>query len=493
MTSTEISSKTSQERAMEEILDNLATLAGQRTGTDQIVKEGTRYILPAVTSLAEDAEFIERYIEAQEKVTDFVRQFRYRPWDGAHAFQSALMRVWGTAGIGRTTMGFFGGSRPQMITIDVGPNNERIQVPWGQVDFPPLKAIFTLDSTMDRDLGMLFQLQITAPKKFAAQVEGLFMIIEEELRTNSIYKGKAFTGADVPTFLDPYSVDRRKVVYSGEVLAQLDANIWSLLRHTDTTRKMGLPLKRAVLLAGPYGTGKSLAAMLTAQEAVANGWTFLQCRPGRDDLDKTLQTARLYQPALVFYEDVDTLAMEGNPDQISKLLDMFDGIQVKGTELVMVLTTNHADKIHTAMLRPGRIDAVTEIGPLDHDGFIKLVQVTVPDRLLGEDIDYDAVADAMEGFLPAFVKEAIDRAMRYAIARTDGTPLTLATADFVHAATGLRPQLDLMEGAKEGVTADNLTASMRKVMADAVTRGDVGIYRGDQQHFVLGVANADNE
>ena len=28
---------------MEEILDNLGRLAGQRTGTDQIIKEGTRY------------------------------------------------------------------------------------------------------------------------------------------------------------------------------------------------------------------------------------------------------------------------------------------------------------------------------------------------------------------------------------------------------------------------------------------------------------------
>lgn len=473
---------------MESILDTLAELAGKRTGTDQIVKEGTRYVLPAVTSLAEDAEFIERYIEAQEKTTDFVRLFRYRPWDGAHAFQSALMKTWGTAGIGHTSVSFFGGSRPTMITIDVGANNERIQVPWGQVEFPPLKAMFELGAGMDRDLGLLFQLTVTAPKKFAAQVEGLFMLIEEELRTNSIYKGKAFTGGDEPMFLDPYSVDRRKVVYSEEVLAQLDANVWSLMRHTAATRTMGLPLKRSVLLAGPYGTGKSLAAMLTAQEAVEAGWTFIQCRPGRDDLDRTLQTARLYQPAVVFYEDVDTLAMQGNPDQISKLLDMFDGIQAKGTELAMVLTTNHVDKIHKGMLRPGRLDAVIEIGALDHDGFIRLVKATVPTNLLGDDIDFNAIADSMEGFLPAFVKEAIDRSMRYALSRTGGHALSLATDDFVHAAKGLRPQLDLMHGAKEGVTPDDLTTSMKKVVKTVITEGDVAVYDRDEQHrFTLGV------
>ena len=472
---------------MEEILENLGRLAGQRTGTDQIIKEGTRYVLPAVTTLAEDAEFIEQYIESQEKSTDFVRSFRYRPWDGANAFQSALMKTWGTAGIGRSVMSFFGGSRPSMVTIDVGVN-ERIQVPWGQIEFPPLKAVITLDSVNDRELGQLFAMTVTAPKKYAGQVEGLFMIIEEELRTHSIYKGKAFTGAEEPSFIDPYSVDRRKVVYSEEVLAQLDASLWSLMRHTEATRKLGLPLKRAVLLAGPYGTGKSLAAMLTAQEAVENGWTFLQCRPGRDSLDRTLQTARLYQPAVVFYEDVDTLAMQGNPDEISKLLDMFDGIQIKGTELAMVLTSNHVDKIHKAMLRPGRLDSVTEIGALDHEGFIKLVKVTVPQGLLGDDIDFDRVADAMADFLPAFVKEAIDRSMRYALSRTGGAVDTLATEDFVHAANGLRPQLDLMHGAKEGVTPDDLTTSMQRVVKRVITEGDVALYDRDDQHrFTVGV------
>jgi transitional endoplasmic reticulum ATPase len=472
--------KTAEQRTQEAILNGLAELGGQRVGTDKIVKEGTSYVLPGTTSIQEDIRFLVAYAESEEKETSFSKSFRYRPWDGAHAFQSALMKQWGTTGIGAGIHSFFGSSLPEMRTIDNGVDSQ-IQIPWGRVNFPPLDAVFDLGADYDRDLGLLFAMQVTAPKKHAKRVQGLFILIEEELKTNSIYKGKAFTGAEEPSFIDPYSVDRSKVVYSDEVLAQLDANIWSLMRHTEQTRAMGLPLKRAILLAGPYGTGKSLTAMLTAQEAVQNGWTFIQCRPGRDDLDKTLQTARLYQPAVVFFEDVDTLAMSGNPDQLSKLLDMFDGIQVKGTELAMVLTTNHTDKIHKAMLRPGRIDGVTEFGALDHQGFIRLVKAVVPSHLLDDSIDYDEVAAAMDGFLPAFVKEAIDRSMRYALARAGGTPLGLTTADFVHAAKGLRPQLDLMHGAKEGVNADGIGTAMEKVLTKAITSGEVGLYDKDEQ------------
>jgi hypothetical protein len=78
--------------------------------------------------------------------------------------------------------------------------------------------------------------------------------------------------------------------------------------------------------------------------------------------------------------------------------------------------------------------------------------------------------------------------MRYAIARTGGTVDKLATEDFVHAANGLRPQLDLMHGAKEGVTPDDLTTSMQRVVKKVITEGDVGVYDRDDQHrFTLGV------
>src|SRR5207249_8115536 len=118
-------------------------------------------------------------------------------------------------------------------------------------------------------------------------------------RAHSIYRGKALVGHEEPQFLDMDEFDPEKVVYSQEVLTQLESSVWGVLRWTDAFRRDKITRKRAILLHGPYGTGKTLAGQLTAKIATDNGWTFIAARPGQDDLTEALQTARLYEPAVV--------------------------------------------------------------------------------------------------------------------------------------------------------------------------------------------------
>ncbi len=253
-------------------------------------------------------------------------------------------------------------------------------------------------------------------------------------------------------------------------MTQLNANVWSLLEHTDAMREQGLPLKRSVLLEGPYGTGKTLAAFLTAQRAVANNWTFIFVRPNKDNLNDAMATAQLYQPSVVFFEDIDTT---GSPDtNASELLDVFDGIQAKGTEILAVLTTNHADRIHKGLVRPGRLDAVIHIGALDQAGIERLIYSIVPSRQLPKNLDMDSIYESMEGYMPAFVKEAIDRAIRYNLARNEGKFTQLSSDDFVQAGNGLRDQLNLMEGAREEFVQPTLDATLR-----AAVRNELGNFK----------------
>jgi transitional endoplasmic reticulum ATPase len=451
------------------LLGTLAELGGKLTAEEDVVFKGTKLILPERMDLKDAIRFLQDKEAEDEEEMRFHRIFRYRPWDGARATDHALRRAFGmTRATPIQTM--FGKQPPQMITITTGVG-EQEQVPWGCLEIPLLPgAQIYLGAQPDPEMGMLFSVMIQGPRKYRFHAEGIFRLIQDELETNSMYRGKAFDGRDEPEFLDVRGVDPEKVIYSDDVLLQLEANVWSLLRHTDVMRSAKMPLKRAALLAGPYGTGKTLAAFLTAKEAVANGWTFIYCRPGRDSLQNVMATAQLYQPSVVFFEDVDVIsdaAREG-ADSVSQLLDVFDGIQTKDTEIVCILTTNHVENIHKGMLRPGRLDAVIEIGALDRNGIERLVRSAVPTELLDTKVDYDAVAEAMVGYLPAFVKEAVDRSVRYSISRGKGVAGTIQTEDLVNAADGLRAQFTLMSDAEEHGKSDPVSVALTSLVREAV-------------------------
>jgi transitional endoplasmic reticulum ATPase len=482
-----------EEAARKAAMALLAQVGGKTISEKDLVFEGGKFVLPAQYEgrLGEAISFLERWQEQQSKTHEYSKTFNYRPYDVAHALTLALTETFGTSGMGESWTDMFGDEHhPEFIEVATGVG-QSVQVPWEWMALPILdpKAKIHVGYANGRELGLLGKLTIQAPRGVKAQVEGLWKVIDKHLTASSLYKGKALIGGDqmMPQFLDVRKVNPDHVIYSDDVLQQLNTNVWALIEHTGLMRELGESLKRAVLLEGPYGTGKSLAAFLTAQKCEANGWTFLFVKPG-DDLDAALRTAQLYSPACVFFEDIDVIGEAGDPARVSKLLDSFDGIGAKGAEVVCILTTNRKDKIHKGMLRPGRLDAVISINHLDQVGVEKLIKAHVSEDMLRV-MDYGKVFESFKDFTPAFAKEAISRAKRYAIAREGGKPSMLTTSDFTGAAKSLTPQLELMHAAEEEKTTPTLDKALRETMADVMDAVRFADEDGDKER-IYGVDEA---
>jgi transitional endoplasmic reticulum ATPase len=467
--------KSPQDELRDKILGQLDALGTENLNDEMIVWEGNRFQLPVAMegNLPAVVEYLTEVMRNEETTYEMTFNFRYRPWDGAAAFVRAMKRVFGTTGIGKGTQTFFGRRPPQLITISTGPH-ENMQVPWGKVGFAPLEATFILEGDFgeNEEDGVIFQIHVEAPRKHRKRIDGFMKVVKDELDRNSIYRGKAITAQENPQFLDLSVIDPNKIVYAAETLRQLDANVWTVLNHAGTLRSQGIPLKRAVLVEGPYGSGKTLAGARTGQVAVANGWTYILVRKN-DDPYKALQTARLYGPAVVWIEDLDMLSVGKTRDAITGLLDALDGVQAKGQEVMAGFTTNFPEKIDRGVLRPGRIDAVINVGALDADGYEKLVQVTLQPELLGR-INYAEVSRSFgkvgdepgdEAMLPAFAVEAIQRSVRYGLARNKGKLSKVETVDLVDAANGLRPQLKMVALAEE---AGHATPTMEGLFTEAM-------------------------
>ncbi len=413
-------------------------------------------VVPQEMSMEEVAELATKKARELNKIHNFTHITHYRPEDGAHAAAVVIKRLFGLT-VGKATQTMFGEKPPEYRTIDVA-YGVQMEVPWGELEIPALPgASFHFLGTENHN-GPVFAIQASSPKKHKARIEGFFKALDDELKVNSIYRGHPLMGARELKFMNVKNFRADQIVFAGGVQDTINAAIFGLIEHPDATRAAGLPTKRSVLAFGPYGTGKSSLGLITAQRAEAAGWTYLAAKAGRDNLKDVLTTAKLYQPCVVFIEDIDThTPAASDKDGVSELLELFDGIGTKDDQLLIVMTTNHIEEVPAGMLRPGRLDYTVEIDGLDRGGVERLIKRVIPADLLDPEVDYDAVYAPMVGWQPAWLKASTDRAQAYALARTGGElNYKITTDDLVNAANSLIPQLDRMKAASQGYSVPEL-------------------------------------
>lgn len=456
----------------------LAALAQQAGGQTVITDDDVKFhaddtkaiVLPQGMTYEKANKILTRKHEESQKRTRFRRIFSYRPDDGAHAVAIVLKRMFGIT-VGKEQQLPFGMTRPpEMRTIHIGPD-KTMEVPWGLIEIPSLGNAEVYIDMEGGEFGPVLEVVVDAAKMHKTEVESFLTAIQDELRQNSIYRGKALEGAYELKFMETSHFDPSQIVFSDDVTATLDGGLFAVLRYEDSLRQAKIPTKRSVLLYGPFGTGKSSIGLITAQVATRHGWTFLSAKAGRDKLKPVLETAKLYEPAVVFVEDIDVHTPSASDKKaISELLDVFDGIASKGDKLLVVMTTNHIEDVPQGMLRPGRLDFAIPIDGLDRNGVEKLIKAVCPPGLLSDDVNYDAVYAEMSGFQPAWVKGVADRAKSFAIDRHNGEiNFTLNTSDLVHAARSLHAQLELMNGAGEGAEVEPLSVAYERLIREATS------------------------
>jgi len=404
-------------------------------------------------------EWLARYRDSFEQVVSFSEVFDAFPQDGAVALRKALADKFGFVE-SKSVQSFFGARPPHMMGIKTGPN-ESVQVPWGEFALPGYQNLTVTTGVNTTKEGFVFVLGGTYKRKDAEVVKDLVDRVRHYIREYSIYRGKAisldfsdefdpeeFAVEDVaPEFLDLSRVNQEELVLPETVYRMVQDNLFTPVEKTDLCRKFGIPLRRGVLLAGTYGVGKTLTAQIQALKATRNGWTFIYLKNVRH-LANTLRVARQYSPAVVFAEDVDSVMQgEQRTDEMNEILNTVDGIELKGKEVLVVLTTNHADRINPAMVRPGRIDALIEMVPPDSVAAQKLLKV-YGKGLMNPDADFSKVGAILAGQRPAMIAETVQRSKLSAVTRmaVNETELVILPEDLEAAALGMRGHTALVDG-----------------------------------------------
>ncbi|KAG4433322.1 hypothetical protein IFR05_011195 [Cadophora sp. M221] len=218
--------------------------------------------------------------------------------------------------------------------------------------------------------------------------------LKNDINRTIIYRGGLKSGTAEPCWTRCVSRVSRPfstVVLDEEVKAALLADMRDYL-HPNTRRwysNRGIPYRRGYLCYGPPGTGKTSLCFATAGYFKLPIYIVSLNSPAMNEENLSTLFSELPKQCVVLLEDIDTAglthsrddktqnseeaapvaalpgvspSLANNPNNrisLSGLLNVLDGV-ASHEGRVLIMTTNHREKLDEALIRPGRVDMSIE-------------------------------------------------------------------------------------------------------------------------------------
>jgi mitochondrial chaperone BCS1 len=158
------------------------------------------------------------------------------------------------------------------------------------------------------------------------------------------------------------------VILDGNQAAELLADMRAFLGARDWYHDIGVPYRRGYLLHGPPGNGKTSVVKALAGELGMSVHLLMLSDPEMNDNRVNDLLAKVPEHSILLMEDIDcafTMRKRASGKEggltFSGLLNAIDGV-ASAEGRMMVMTTNHIERLDPALIRPGRADVKLAFG-----------------------------------------------------------------------------------------------------------------------------------
>ncbi|BAB65545.1 AAA family ATPase [Sulfurisphaera tokodaii] len=231
------------------------------------------------------------------------------------------------------------------------------------------------------------------------------------------------------------------------------------LKYKEIAKKYGLRPPKGILLFGPPGCGKSLMMRALANEAKIN-FIYVNVSDimskwyGESEarLRELFANARKNAPCILFFDEIDTIGVKREshtgdsvtPRLLSLMLSEIDGLQSEDG-VIIVGSTNVPHLLDKALLRAGRFDKLIYIGVPDKKSRKEIFLIHCKNMPLGEDVDFDKLAEMTERFTGADIANVCQEVARMAAveALEKGVERKITLQDFINVIKRYKPSVTL--------------------------------------------------
>jgi chaperone BCS1 len=205
--------------------------------------------------------------------------------------------------------------------------------------------------------------------------------LKTENRNNHYYR-PGYWGDWEPVNRPGQAKSLDSVILSSEAKTDISKSVEGWLAGKDFYSSLGIPWNHGLLLYGPPGTGKttlvkalsgkySLPVHALSLEAIGHGGVlkaFSEIEENSivliEDVDRY---SELVSKKLISKDgDIEGDSLDRAGVSLATLLNAIDGVLASEGRL-LILTTNHLEKLDPALIRPGRIDKKVFMGNLNKD------------------------------------------------------------------------------------------------------------------------------
>jgi cell division protease FtsH len=252
--------------------------------------------------------------------------------------------------------------------------------------------------------------------------------------TTSIYEDFEYYGSDTgKNETDENDTMFEDVAGCDEAKQELQEVI-EFLKNPEEFEEAGAKIPAGVLLEGPPGTGKTMLARATANEAevsflYATGSEFIEkyVGVGAKRVRKLFESAKKKKPCIIFIDEIDAIggsrsnSRNDERDQtLNQLLTLMDGFKTRDG-IIVLAATNRSEVLDRALVRSGRFDRKVTVGLPDKKGRQQILDVHLKNKFVEKKCNMESIYELTTGFsgaeLSTLANEAAILSVRYKLSR----------------------------------------------------------------------------